>query len=189
MKKLLLLIVILPCVSACVPVAVVAGAAAGGAVVYNNRSMETMLHDRNITYKAQLKINTDPQLKNKTHISVATLNGTVLLVGQAPTEKLRARALNLVKTVAGIKRIYNQITIEAPTSALTRSSDSWITTKVKTAMLAERGLKSTQIKVVTENGTVYLMGLITPNQGNLAAKAARRVDGVQRVIKVFEYLR
>ncbi|MCK4609161.1 MAG: BON domain-containing protein [Gammaproteobacteria bacterium] len=188
MKKIAILLAVVPLLSACVPTALVAGATAGGAVVYDNRSMGTMWQDNNTSYQAQILINNDKELKDKANISVAVFDHVVLLVGQAPTKELRDHAQTLIKTVPNIKRICNQITIGQPISASATSNDAWITTKVKSAMLGKKGLSSTQLKVVTEAGVVYLMGLTTPSQGKLAAEVARKVDGVKKVVKVFEYV-
>ena len=84
-----------------------------------------------------------------------------------------------------MSRVYNEITIRKPISLWQRSQDAWITTKVKTEMLAKKDLHSTQIKVVTENSVVYLMGMLTPQQAELATDVARRIDGVREVVKEF----
>ncbi|KPJ67997.1 MAG: hypothetical protein AMJ43_00845 [Coxiella sp. DG_40] len=188
MKKILIVFIPLIALNACVPAAFVAGATAGGAVIYDNRPIKTMWQDRNITNRAQFRISTDKELKNKTNISVATFNHIVLLVGQAPTQQLRTRATELIKDIPHIKRISNQIVIGQPISAAARSEDAWITTKIKAAMLEKEGLKSTQMKVVTENGVAYLMGLTTPSQGKLAADITRKIKGVKKVVKLFEYV-
>jgi len=192
MKHLIFILVLLIVLTGCAPTAFIVGAAAGatagGAVVYDNRGMDTIWQDNHISYHAQMRINTDDKLKHKTNISVATFDHVVLLVGEAPTEELRTYAENLVRQVPNIKRICNQITIGEPILTSTHSSDTWITTKVKSDMLTQKGLKSTQMKVVTENGIVYLMGLTTPSQGRLAAETARKVAGVKKVVEVFEYV-
>jgi osmotically-inducible protein OsmY len=191
MKQLIFIVVLLG-LTGCAPTAFMVGAGvgatAGGAVVYDNRGMNTIWEDNNISYQAQIRINCDPKLKHQTNISVATFDHVVLLVGEAPTEELRTYAENLVKQVPNIKRICNQITIGEPILTSTHSSDTWITTKVRSEMLTQKGLKSTQMKVVTENGVVYLMGLTTPSQGRLAAETARKVAGVRKVVEVFEYV-
>lgn len=185
--KFLLIIFIAAFLPACIPVAFVAGATAGGAIVYDNRGFKTMAQDKELQIRAQGSIDTDAQLRGQTHISVSVFNHIMLLVGQAATPELSQHAYDTVSTIPNIKRIYNEITIQPPTSNMTRSRDTWITTKVKTMMLAEKGLKSTQIKVITENGVVYLMGLVTHSQGNLAAQVTSQVSGVQKVVKLFEY--
>ena len=186
MKKILLVIFIISLLQACAPVAVVGGAAAGSEVVSDNRSMETMWQDENSAYQAQLYINSDEQLQDKANVSAYVFDNVMLLIGQAPNPELRTRAGDLAKTVPDIKRICNQIAITQPVS--TNTKDSWITTKVKTALLEQKGLHSTQMKVITDNGVVYLMGLTAASQGKLAAETARKVDGVKKVVKVFEYV-
>jgi len=190
-KKIRYILVVLLALflQACIPAALVAGTAAGGLIINDNRSVRTMNEDHEITFKAQSAINTNKSLKGQTHISVATFNHLVLMVGQAPTEELRNIAASLVEKVPNVKHIYNEITIGAPISIAARSHDSWITTKVETALVAQKGLHSTQIKIVTENSTVYLLGLVIPSQGNLAAEAASTVPGVVKVVKAFEYLK
>ena len=191
MKKcLVLLAMVLPlcgCMVA-VPVALVAGATAGGAVIYDKRGFTTMNEDHNAHAYAQRWLNDDPMIKKTgSHISVAVFNHVALLVGQAQTAEVRSRAYQIVSKVKGIKRIYNEITIGKSTSRMQRTSDAWITTKVRTAMLAKSGLNSTNLKVTTENNVVYLMGVVTRKQATLAAEVARRISGVTKVVKVFEY--
>lgn len=169
----------------------VVGAAAGAAaiaVVYDHRTIESNLHDNNLANKIIDRINKIPVLKNDSHIEVTVFNEVVLLTGETPSVQGREEAGQIAKIVAGEHaRIYNQITIQGPTSSLTRTSDSWITTKVKSQMLANEDLKSGSIKVVTENGTVYLMGIVKRQQAEIAVDIARQVSGVQRVVKVFQY--
>lgn len=166
-----------------------AGAAAGAAavvVVYDHRKLENILTDNQITHAAFQKINEDPNLKGS-HIEVSCFNRTVLLTGQTPTPELRQEAEDIVRSVPNVDRIFNQISIRAPTSNITHTSDSWITTKIKTELLATKGMKSGTIKVTTENGVVYLMGRVSREQADIAATIASRVTGVQQVIKIFQY--
>jgi osmotically-inducible protein OsmY len=190
MKKLIILLImtipLLGCVAA-VPVAIVAGATAGGAVIYDKRSFKTMSKDQNARNYAQSWLDSDPLLKGHSHISISVFNHIALLVGQAQTPEIRDRAYQIVSRVKNIKRIYNEITITQPISALQRTNDTWITTKVKTAMLAKSGLHSTNLKVVTEDKVVYLMGFVSRKQAALASDTARRISGVTKVVKVFEY--
>ncbi len=190
MKKIsiVVLALIISCLSACIPVALVAaGATAGGAIVYDKRSMKTMAQDRDTASITLKKINDDPQLRDQTHIAISTFNGLMLMAGQAPTEELRNQAYQIANSTPNVKRIYNEITIEPPTSTTTQSQDAWLTTRVKSAMLAEKGLHSSQIKVITENGAVYLMGIVTHKQADLAATVASQTSGVKKVVRIFEY--
>jgi osmotically-inducible protein OsmY len=169
----------------------VVGAAAGAAaiaVVYDHRTIDATLQDNKIANKISDKINRVSVLRNDSHIEVTVFNDTVLLTGQTPSTEGREKAGEIAKMYAGnTARIYNQITIQGPTSTLTRTSDTWISTKIRSLMLAKEDLKSSTIKVVTENGTVYLMGVVKRQQADVAVDIARQVSGVQRVIKIFQY--
>lgn len=176
------------CLQACVPIVVGAGVLVGGVIVYDNRSTQAMIADKQIMSVAQSKLDNNDAIRNKAHIIVTSFNQSVLLTGQAPTAELRDAAVEIVQQTPKIKRVFNEITIEAPTDPSARSHDAWITTKVKTALLAQKGLHSTQIKLVTEKGVVYLLGLVTNSQGDLAAEVAKKIDGVGKVVKAFEYI-
>jgi osmotically-inducible protein OsmY len=171
----------------CVPVVVVAGATAGSAIIYDNRSFKQMNIDSHLTSEAKIQLDSNTTLKNNAHINVAVYNSVLLLTGEAPTPELRDEAYNLISAIPGIKHIYNEITVEPPISGKQKVKDSWITTKVKSAMLAKSGLRSSNIRVSTENGVVFLMGDVSHNQADLAADVARRISGVKQVVKVFEY--
>ncbi|WP_267257133.1 BON domain-containing protein [Coxiella endosymbiont of Ornithodoros maritimus] len=190
MKKLVALLLLAFPLMGCVPAVLLAGAAGatlGGAVVYDQRSYKTMNQDHNAHAVIQAEIDRDPRLKGQSHISVSVFNNIALLVGQAKTVTLRDRAYQITAKAPYVRRIYNEITIAIPASAIQRANDSWITTKVRTAMLGKPGLGSSNLKVVTENKTVYLMGIVSPRQATMAAEVARRISGVQKVVKVFEY--
>lgn len=175
--------------SGCIPVIIAAvGATAGGAIIYDKRTSAVMLQDQDITNKVLANLNSDIALKNSSaRVSIATFNHVVLMVGQAQSDELREMAYEDVRRTPGIKRIYNQVEVSPKLTAWDQSGDAWITSKVKTAMLAKPGLSSSQIKVVTENKIVYLMGLVTPHQARLATEAARHVSSVKKVVQVFEY--
>jgi osmotically-inducible protein OsmY len=168
----------------------IAGAAAGAAaitIVYDHRTVDSILQDQRIDREVLRKIRDNPELHDNTHISVTSFGQVVLLTGEAPTPALRKQVEETAWSVKGITRIYNAITIQGPTSTLTQASDTWITTKIKTEMLATKGLKSASIKVVTENGTVYLMGTVTRKQEQMVVDIARHAAGVQKVVKIFQY--
>jgi len=187
LKKLIILFCICIPLCGCVASALVVGATAGGAVVYDKRSFKTINNDRHATEIAQTLIDHNRKLKKHSHITVATFNHIMLLVGQAQTAELRDLAYNLVSNTKNVQRIYNEISIGPSTSFMRRTNDTWLTTKIKTSMLTEKGLNSTQIKVVTENKVVYLLGLVSRKQAALATNVARRVSGVKKVVQVFQY--
>jgi len=172
---------------ACAPV-LVAGAATGASVANDRRTAGTVLEDQSIELKASGAIQADEALSKSVHVSVTSFNDIVLLTGQAPTRALRDQVLEHVRSTKKVRGIHNEISIENPTSFNTRSNDTWITTKCKSTLLGAKGLEATHIKIVTEDGVVYLMGLVTRQEGDTAAKTVQQVTGVQRVVKVFEYL-
>jgi osmotically-inducible protein OsmY len=188
MRQLLCVLTLLltTLLSGCIA-AVAMSSATGGLIVHDRRDLQTLQDDQFIDQQIQIKLSVDPVLSKTSRIIATSFNHIVLLVGQTPTKTLRIRATRSIKTVPKIQRIYNEITIGEPISSMTKTSDSWITTKVKATLLATTLLNATQIKVVTENGVVYLMGIVTHQQADVAVEIARRIDGVKRVVKVVEY--
>ncbi len=171
----------------CAPL-VAGGAVATSVIVARDpRTTGTIIDDKGIQMKAGNELYEDEMLGDQVHINVASYNGVVLLTGETPTAEMRARAEQIVSEVDKVRRVHNEITVAAPSSGLTRSSDTLITTKIKTRMVAEKEFDSGRIKVVTENGTVYLMGLVTRQQAAVATEISRSVSGVQRVVRLFEY--
>lgn len=175
-------------IQGCVAGAFVAGGATGTSVARDKRSFDTMADDQKITYQAQKQIAADAELNAKAHIVVVSYNKVVLLAGQAPTQELRAKAVQIAQSIPKVRRIFNEVTIGEPTSAIRRSQDAVITGNVKTRMIATTNLEASRIKVVTEDGVVYLMGLTTRRQADIAAIVARNSSGVQRVVKLIEYV-
>src|SRR3990172_6517970 len=164
------------------------GAATGVAVVHDQRSTGAIIDDQSIEIKATGSLTSDRQIFKETHINVTSYNGMVLVTGEAPTEELRNRVIDIVRKIDRVKRVYNEVKIAAPSSLVARSSDSLITGKVKGRLLGTKGFDSTRVKVVTEAGVVYLLGLVTRAEADIATEAARQTDGVQRVVKIFEYV-
>lgn len=153
------------------------------------RTTGAVVEDEIIETKVVVNIKSqEPALKNA-NIDAISHNGVVLLVGQVESEALKNRATEIASQAsAKIKRIHNELEVSGKTSFLSRSNDTWITTKVRTRMMTNRDIPSDQVRIIAENGTVYLMGLISQVEGDNAANAASGVSGVTRVVKVFEYL-
>jgi osmotically-inducible protein OsmY len=183
---LVLLIVLLQGCTA----AVVTGAAAGASVAYDRRTSGIMIEDQNIELKVSSRFRDDPQLNEQAHINATSINLVVLLTGEAPTPDLRARAEEITRSVPSVKRVVNELAVAAPSSMTARASDTLITSKVKTHLLKVDLPQYTpeRVKVVTEAGAVYLMGLVTRTEANATIEETRRVGGVQRVVNVFEYI-
>lgn len=166
--------------------AIVAGGAAGAVVASDRRTAGSFIDDQGIELKASAAISKDPALKD-VHVNVTSMNGVVLLTGEAPTEAQRDKILAHVRDVPRVWRVVNELRIAPPTAYSSRANDTWLTTKVKTKMLGDDKLDPVNIKVVTENGVVYLLGLAKRAEGDHAAELARQVGGVQKVVKLFEY--
>jgi len=173
-------------VQACAPV-VVAGGATAAVAATDERTIGTQIDDENIELTARKKINDDNRLGDDVHVNITSFNGVVLLSGEATTAEQRDIVVSLVRSIEGVKRVISEINVAEPTAFSTRVHDSWITGEVKARMLDTENLKSTRVKVVTENGVVYLMGLVSRAQADLATDVTRHVSGVQRVVRMFEY--
>jgi len=188
MKKLLILFVSISALYGCVPAAVVVGATAGGAIVYDKRSFADIRHDKKAENDIRYWIESTPELRDTTHISVAVYNGIALMVGQAETVQIRDRIYQAISNKPGIRRVFNGVTIGEPIPRAQRANDAIITSEVRTVMVQKPGLSSNDIKVVTEDSVVYLLGRVNHAQGELATDAARNIGGVSKVVKVFEYI-
>lgn len=129
----------------------------------------------------------DPDFKGS-HIVAVSYNGIVLLVGQVATANLVAQASDVTQNVNRVRKVHNELSVGGPTSLVARSNDSWLTTKVKTRLIASDEAYGRKVKVVTENGVVYLLGLVTRAQGETAVNVTANVYGVQKIVKVYEYL-
>lgn len=173
----------------CVPAVFVAGAAVGisaSTIVNDVRPTKVILADQRIAHNVKANLLQDDKFKNS-HVSVSSYNRIVLLVGQTPTSYLRDLAENRAKAVPDVRLVHNEITINAPTTFTEQSKDTWITTEAKTILIAQPGLKSSQIKIITENSVIYLMGLVNHHNADIAVEKVRSIDGVQKVVKLFEY--
>lgn len=164
-------------------------ASTGVQVVYNRNNINNTLGDQYISFSANEAIyKNHPEFKASS-ISIATFHRIVLMTGQVATPELRKKAEDLVRNVPGVEEVHNMLQVSSTSSPLTQVSDAWITTKIKTQLIATDGIDPSQIKVVTENGTVYLMGILLHDDADTAVEIARNTAGVQRVVKVFKYLR
>ena len=185
-RLIVLCVLLLPLLNGCAGFLV--GAATGAAVAHDTRSAGTMLEDQTIEVAAKEQLYHDVTLEKKIHINVTSYNHIVLLTGEVLSQAALDHAIDIVRHIDKVKRIHNELAIADLSSFQDRSQDTWITTKVKSKMLGEKDFDSTRIKVVTERGSVYLMGIVTPEQANQAAEIARHVEDVKRVVKLFEYI-
>ncbi|WP_373387316.1 BON domain-containing protein [Pseudomonas alcaligenes] len=121
------------------------------------------------------------------HIVVTAYNGVILLAGQTPRADLKDKAGQVARTVQGVTKVHNELQVLQPSSLAARSNDAALTTKIKTQMLFDSQVPSARVKVVTENGIVYLMGLVTRAEGANATRVVQSVSGVQKVVQLYQY--
>lgn len=143
--------------------------------------------DQAISYKVSRALAKNPNFSKTSRVAVSTLHQNVLLIGQVPDLSLKQEAQTIAATVPNVRRIFNEITIGPPIDIYQQGRDSLVTLNVKSRLLATDTLRSGKIRVITENGVVYLMGVVTHAQGTDAAQIAANSTGVKGVIKTFEY--
>jgi len=187
-RKLLLtaaaLAAAIPALQGCAPLAV--GAAAGGAVLMagDRRTTGIYIEDENIEWKSLARIR---EVAPSAHVNATSYNRKVLLTGES-TEADKKKIDDAVRAVPSVLDVTNEIQVAGASSLASRGSDSLITSNVKVRMVNNGKFSPNHVKVVTESGTVYLMGLVSQREGDAAAEIARTTSGVTRVVKVFEYV-
>jgi osmotically-inducible protein OsmY len=187
LRRLLALVALAFCaalLSGCFGAAVV-GAGATVVMLEDRRTTGVYVEDENIEWKA-LAVNNEAA--PDAHINTTSYNGKVLLTGEVSTEALKAAVAENVGKIKSVKSVTNELRVAGNSSFTSRGSDSYVTTKVKSRFVNNGKFYPGNIKVVTEDGTVYLMGMVTLQEGDAAAEIARNTSGVKSVVKVFEYI-
>lgn len=167
----------------------IGGTAVGVGVAHDRRTTGTVVDDQTIELKIYDALNA--QLPPGNQISTTSYNGIVLLTGSVVSEAARQQAETIARGVTPpVREVYNELVVGRPSPLSSRSNDALLTTKVKTALLQVKiaDFDPTRVKVVTERGVVYLMGLVRPNEADAAANVASQVGGVRQVVTLFEYI-
>ncbi|TKE98379.1 BON domain-containing protein [Vibrio kanaloae] len=164
----------------------IAGAATTANLVTDTRTTKEIWNDNNIEFEVAAITNKQPYRGN-VRITASSYRGSVVLMGQATTDAERRAFENQAKDVAGVESIHNQVRVKQPLSISAISNDSWITTKVKSALLAKSELNGIKVKVITEDSEVFLLGLVSREHADIATEVARNISGVKQVIRAFEY--
>lgn len=186
LRPLVLALAALTVLPACAPL-VVGGVAVGGTMMATDRRTSgSQVEDQAIELKAPDRIK--QAIGGNGHINVTSYNRVVLLTGEVPTDADRVAAEQAVARVESVRSVVNELAVMGNSSFTARSNDSFITGVVKAALLDAKDMQSNAIKVVTERGIVYLMGLVTEREAKRAAEIARGQSGVQKVVRVFEIL-
>lgn len=172
--------------SACVPVMMVGGTVSGSMAATDRRTLGAQTEDKVINLKGENQASNI--VGDKGHVNVTSFNRKVLLTGEVPNEAMKQAVGNAIARIDNVESVVNELAILSPSSFTSRSNDTFITGKVSASFIDAKDLFSGSLKTVTERGTVYLMGLVTEREGNRAAQVAGGVSGVQKVVKVFEYI-
>ncbi|OWY38199.1 hemolysin [Xenophilus sp. AP218F] len=164
---------------------VAAGAAGGALVATDRRTSGAYVDDQGIELKAGDQISSRIPAS---HVNRTSFNRAVLLTGEVPTEEARQLAEQIARGIPNVRRVFNY-TVVAPASGLgERSSDTWTTSKVRARLLEGKGYNPNNVKVVTERGVVYMLGMVTQAEGAEAARVVSETSGVQKVVTLFEYI-
>ena len=167
---------------------IIIGAGVGAAsVAHDRRTVGTQVDDTTTSGRISVALANDAAINELTSITIQVFNGTALLVGQAPTQDLIQKAEQLASSVKNIRKLHNQIRLGSPIPAGVVANDAWLASKVKTKLIADKRIDGMHKEIEVENGEVFLMGLVSQNESNIAVDITRHIDGVKRVIKAFEY--
>ena len=164
----------------------IAGAATTANLVTDTRTTKEIWSDNNIEFEVAAITNKQPY-RGSVRVTARSYRGSVVLMGQTKTDAERLAFESQAKEVTGVESIHNQIRVKEPLSVSAISKDSWITTKVKSALLANAELNGIKVKVITEDSEVFLLGLVTREHADIATEVARNISGVKQVIRAFEY--
>jgi len=189
LKKWLVLILIPPFVAGCAPMTAIGvgtGAGTGAVISEDRRTSGIFIEDESIELKSSRRLY--EQLGNQVNINVTSFNRIVLLTGEVPTEAMKNDATRLVRSIANVRNVINEITIGQKSTMSSRSNDTFITSKVKSRFLTSGKFQINHVKIITEKGVVYLLGMVKRAEADSATEIASSTSGVTRVVKVFEYL-
>ena len=170
---------------ACVPL-VVGGAVMSGMVAVDRRTSGTQLEDQSIELKAMTR--TREAVGERGHVNATSYNRTLLLTGEVAADTDKVAVEQAVAKIEGVRTVVNELVVAGSSSLAARSNDAILTSKVKASFIDAKDVFANAIKVISERGTVYLMGRVTEREANRASDIARAVSGVQKVVRVFEVI-
>lgn len=183
---MLALIALAPLVSGCAPLVAGGVAVTGIMIAEDRRTVGTITEDETIKLKTAGRIG--ERFKDGVHVNVTSFNRVSLLTGEVPSPEARAEVERIARAVDNVRGVHNEIAVAGASSYTVRSNDALITSKVKTRFLDVQKFNPLHVKVVTENSVVYLMGLVNKQEASDATEIARTTSGVQKVVRVFEFL-
>lgn len=174
--------------SSCITALVAGAVIATVDIIHDRRSAGEYVDDNTIELTAQNYLTSTIALRASVHVKSVSWNGILLIAGGIDSESTKQEVITHLNAISGVRQLVDETTITGKPAMLARTNDSWITSKVKTSLLVKTGLDANRVKVITTDGSVYLMGIVTREEGQTATDVARKVKGVARVVKVFEYI-
>jgi osmotically-inducible protein OsmY len=183
---LIALLGLAPQLQGCFPL-IAGGAGATALALDDRRTVGTQAEDTEIDLRGESRIN--DRLGDRAHINVTSFNRNVLLTGEAPDAATKAQIESIVREIPNVRGVVNEIQVAGVSSYTARGNDSYLTSKVKARFIdGSIGFPANHLKVVTEGSVVYLLGLVTRKEAEAAVEIARTTGGVQKVVRVFEYI-
>ena len=193
MKKFFLLLLLLNSllIGACSTVAKNGEEITEQSLSQDRRTREAILIDKDIEAEAYSELNSNDDLLNQNHFTITAYNGAVLVTGETPNEEFRNKIISIVQAIPNVKLIHNNLVIADPSDSSSRANDQYITDTVKKALNQIRTIPDfdpSMVKVISERGTVYLMGLVHRNEGTVVINVTRLQPGIKQIVTVFEYI-
>ena len=186
-SKIIIAGFIISTLSGCVTAAIAVVAIGTVDILHDRRTVGEYVDDGSIELTAKNYLLSRKEVRASAHVKPDSWNGILLLSGEIDDPQIKQDIVAFMNNIQGVRQVVDETTITGKTALLTRTNDTWITSKVKSRLLIKTGLDSNRVKVITTRGTVYLMGIVTQEEANTATDLTREVRGVARVVKVFEY--
>ncbi len=187
-RTMALVTVMVLSLSSCITALVAGAAIVTVDIIHDRRTAGEYVDDNTIELTARNYLLSKPDIRAAAHVKPTSWNGILLITGEVDDETIKQNMVTRFKNIDGVRQLVDETTITGKTALLARTNDAWITTKVKSRLVLKTGLDANRVKVITTRGSVYLMGIVTQEEGDKATELARSVRGVARVVKVFEYV-
>lgn len=187
LNKMFLAVVLCTTLSACITATIAGVTIATVDILHDRRTAGEYIDDGGIELNAANYLLSNSDIRSAAHVKADSWNGILLLTGEIDNEETKRRVISYMNTIQGVRQVVDETTITGKSALLARTHDAWISSKVKGRLLLKTGLDANRIKVITTRGTVYLMGIVDQEEGEQATELTRTINGVARVVKVFEY--
>ena len=186
-KRNLISLSLIAVLSSCVTALVAGVAIVTVDILHDRRTVGEYIDDSAIELTARNILVSRSDIRKSAHVKPQSWNGILLVTGEIDNDSLKPELVGKFQNIQGVRQVVDETTITGKTKLGTRANDAWIASKVKSRLVLKTGLRANRVKVITTRGDVYLMGIVTQEEGDTATEIARSVRGVKRVVKVFEY--